>query len=794
MADSVMGTRVSLPNSSDPTRDNVFKSVDDSMANFFSRPILATTFNWTPLQVTPFGQTFNPWTLFFGNPRVINRLNNYMLLRANVHVRFVINGNGFYYGRLMADYQPLFGNDDATSAVTTSVLSAVQASQRMKVFIDPTDCCSTEMELPFVWYRDALTPVSAEWSNLGQVHIRELQGLKHANGATQPVTISVFLWATNVKYAVPTSVPSSALVVQAGDEYGSGPVENTATAIGGAAAHLSRLPVIGPYARATSLAATAAAKVARAVGWSRPAIIAPLSGMRPTFISALAPSDAGDNVAKLTVDSKQEVSVDPSIIGINLEDELSIAAIAARESYLTAFTWPTAGVSGDHLYNLRLKPSLCRYVNPFYFVPACALAEMPFAYWRGKMRFRFQIVASAYHKGRMRIVYDPSYVKTLEANVQYTRVVDISTERDVTIEVDWAQTAHYLPCGALATGRTAHSGTAFTTADAAANGVLGLYILNDLATPNSTVNNDIQVNIYISMVDFEVAAPRKLIDYGTTFTTTVQAGEEMDMSDTAGNEPGCGEATADHIICNAPIAPGDAAVYFGEVISSFRQLLRRYTYDFSIMVNQTNATYPGVAIAYLPDTPVPVGYNSSTFHTSTALKKYNYVNYNLYRLLAPCFVASRGSQRAKYVSTGNLPSRPISMTVQRTVINPAIGLPGSVTPFPTISNSTFARASLGVRGSLVPGAVYTPTGAQPVLEVELPYYKNVRFDEPRIQDMANSSPTSPFATFHQVEFMMGTAVAASETSIIDRYTAVGEDFSFMWWQGCPPLAPIVAPA
>lgn len=792
MADSTMGTRVSLPTSLDPTRDNVFKSVDDSMANFFSRPILATTFTWTPLQVTPFGQTFNPWTLFFGNSRVINRLNNYMLLRANVHVRFVINGNGFYYGRLMADYQPLFGNDDATSAVTTNPLNAVQASQRMKVFIDPADCCSTEMELPFVWYRDALTPISAEWSSLGQVNIRELAGLKHANGATQPITISVFVWATNVKYAVPTSVPSSALVVQAGDEYGSGPVENAATAIGGAAAHLSRLPVIGHYARATSMAASAAARVARAAGWSRPAIIEPLSGMRPTFISALAPADAGDNVAKLTVDSKQEVSVDPSIIGIDLGDEMNVAAIAARESYLTTFTWPTTGVTGDHLYNLRLRPSLCRYTNPFYFVPACALAEMPFSYWRGKMRFRFQVVASAYHKGRIRVVYDPSYVKTLEANVQYTRVVDISTERDVTVEVDWAQTAHYLSCASLATGRLAHSATAFTTADSASNGVLGLYVLNDLATPNSSINNDIQINVFISMVDFEVAAPRNLIQYGTTFTTTVQAGEEMEDPG-SGNEPGCGVAVAEHMIGNAPTNQHDADVYFGEVISSFRQLLRRYTLDFSFVLSQNATAGPGIAAGTLPDTPVPAGYNSTTLHTTTGLKKYNYVQQNLYRLLAPCYVASRGSQRVKYVSLTNGLARPLMITAQRSVVNPTIVLPSAVTLMGTASNSAFARSSLSLRQPLSAGAVNTPSVLQPVLELELPYYKNVRFDESRIQDMANTSPTSPFASYHTIEFMVGPCAAGTELCAVDRYTAVGEDFSFAWWQGCPPLAATVPP-
>lgn len=793
MADSTMGTVVALPTRKDPTRDNVFKSVDDSMANFLSRPILAATYTWTPLQATPFGATLNPWTLFFGNSRVINRLNNYMLLRANVHVRFLINGNGFYYGRLMADYQPLPLNDDVTSASTTNFFNATAASQRMKVFIDPADCCANEMDLPFVWPRDALSPVSSEWASMGVINIRELTGLKHANAAVQPLTISVFVWATDVQYAMPTSVPSASLVAQAGDEYGSGPVENMATAIGGAAAHMAQLPVVGPYARATSVAASAAARFARAAGWSRPAIIAPDTGMRPRYISSLAPADAGDNVSKLTVDSKQEISVDTSVIGIDLPDELSIAGIGARESFLTSFGWATSTVSGDLLYNMRVAPNLCNLASSFYYLPAAAFASLPFAYWRGKMRFRFQIVASAYHRGRLRLVFDPSYVKTLESNVQYTRIIDIAEERDITVEVDWAQTAHYLPVSSLATGNTWHKSTAFTVANGNANGVLGIYVMNDLATPNSTVNNDISINLYVSTVDLEVAAPRTtgngLSGYNNIYTNVVQAGEEMDNPG-SGNEPGCGVATSDTTIGNAPVDSHDADVYFGEVITSMRQLLRRYNYDFTILANSAATSFPANYVATLPDTPVPTGYNSVSLHTTTAAGKYNYVMPTLARLLPQCFVASRGSQRVKYVALGPT-KETLSMTVTRDATGGTISLPLAAIAITTAGPSSMMRAMLNTRIASAPGAVVTPTIKQPVIETELPYYKNVRFDEPRIANIGSTSPTSPYATYHNLEVLVPAGTSAY---LVDRYTAVGEDYSLAWWQGCPPLIAFSPPA
>lgn len=146
MDDAEMGTMVSLPYSPDDTRDAVFRDVDTSLANFFSRPIVARKYTWTPAGAI-FSGIFNPWTDFFSNPRVINRITNYNLMRAKLHVRFLINGNGFYYGRLMADYQPLYLEDDVTATATLVPQNAIQASQRMKVFLDPSMCCSTELEL-----------------------------------------------------------------------------------------------------------------------------------------------------------------------------------------------------------------------------------------------------------------------------------------------------------------------------------------------------------------------------------------------------------------------------------------------------------------------------------------------------------------------------------------------------------------------------------------------------------------------------------------------------------------------
>lgn len=777
-----MGTGVSLPTRPDPTRDTLFRAVDDSLASFFKRPIPIGTFTWTPLQGAPFTAILNPWSLYFGNPRVINRLNNYMYMRSKLKVKFLINGNGFYFGRLMADYAPLPGSDQMQSYSTLVAANAVAASQRMKVFIDPSGCCSNQMELPFVWHYDAVSVPLAEWGSLGQIYIRELNPLKHANGSVQPVTITVMAWAEDVEMGGPTSTDSLALVAQAGEEYAKpGPVENVASAVASVASKLKDVPVVGPYARATSMAAGTFSKVAGAMGWSRPPIIHPLSGMRPTFISSLAPGDAGDNVQKLTVDSKQEVTVDPNVIGLALEDELNIAGIAARESYLTTFAWTTARVSGDMLFTSRVNPALCVTSAGSYYLPACSFATMPFQWWRGRVRFRFQIVASAHHKGRLRFLFDPYRIDSVESNVQYTRFVDISTERDFTVELDWAQTAKFLNTPQIGSSATMYRTTVpYATFEAGSNGNIAVYVLNDLATPNSTVNNDISINVYVSTEDLEVASPYfAYTNMTNSYTASVQAGEEAGMASSM-PDVGCGAASSDEVVGASGSDDHNFEVYFGERVVNFRQLLHRYMLHSSYTTVNPSAGAPAVWNLSLPQVPFPYGFNAYSVHTTTALGKFNYVNVTLLQFLMQSFVAMRGAHRSKYVVTPR--NSVASITARR--VGPGWIVPVAATTLSQASQSAYGRASYANRGALWDGGATTPAEAQPVLEVEYPFQKNVRFDYPRIADVSTTTPGAPFLYTQVTSLLLNPGLTPVT---MDRYVSVGEDFGLYWFQGCPPL-------
>lgn len=829
MADAASGQSLSYAYRPDPTRESIFTNDSVPLADFFARPVQIASYTWTP--GTPYaGATLRPWAGYFGNKRIINRINNYELLRANLHVRIMINGNGFYYGRLLVDYAPLSSQDTNTDFATNQELNLMQASQRMHVMIDPCDCCSTEMTLPFFYYYDAVRVSNGDWADLGTMYFRELTPLKHANASTQPINITVLAWASDVYLAVPTATNSVSLVPQAGekDEYSAnGPISSIATAAASVADRAGGMPAIGRYAKATSLALGGVSRIAAAFGFSRPPNLAPNNPMRPTFMSDLATYNGTDNVQKTTIDAKQELTVDPNVTGVDLPDEMSLATIAAKETYLTSFAWATTKVPGNTLWNSYVTPFLARAVTTptvKYYLPACLVASLPAAYWRGKMSFRFQVVASGYHRGRLRVVWDPNATAVLpEFAVQFTKIVDITEERDFTIDVDWGQNAHYLPNTGAVSAATGKFGAANLTArNDAANGTLSIYVLNELATPNSTANNNITVNVFVSLKDAEYAEasgpPLNLVPmYSATAQPYPVLAQDVPSEDQeiqgstlvphAGEDaetdamPECDTAPPE-VMGGTDIVPEDALVFFGDRVLSIRQILKRYTMHSTFYLATTVTTNPTVFLLAQTDVPAPYGYTndgggSGRAQAGASTAPCNYAFPSWLTFFMPAYAGMRGSMRSKYHVTSTDKLDMGLFTIERglkKVGNDQI----STVNVGVASQSGYQQAMRLNTGPLGRGAVATPASVQPVLEVEFPYYETVRFDDPRNFTIPSiyyggvlaDHPNNPFTSCHQLVVRAGVGATAIN---VDRLVSVGEDFSLLWWQGMPPLVNLTVP-
>lgn len=785
---------------------------DATLAEFFARPVRIHTFTWTPY--TAVYEYIDPWTLFFTNKRVVNRINNYNLLRAKLHVKIVLNGNGFYYGRMITSYLPrpseIFGSPLPRAAVPQDL---IQMSQLPHVYLDPTTSQGGEIELPFFCPDNAISIPVADFSQMGVLVFRDLSQLQHANSQSPlPISVSVFAWATDVTLSIPTSASCGAIVPQMGDEYSANPISKPAFTLARAAGALAKIPAIAPYAKATQMAADAVGNAACIFGYSRPTQEEPSHTIKPEYVGVLANTNTPDNATKLTLDCKQEVTVDPRVVGLDSADEMSILSLSQRESFLTSFAWTGDNAVDSVLYSKYVSPvSFDLYstgLSREWHLTPCAFAANPFQYWRGTMKFRFQIVASAFHKGRIKVVYDPYLLIAASAgeyNVNYSHVCDLAGERDFTLEFGWGQKRSWLPVQDLVSATSYYpAGTnAFLTTPAptiGANGLFSVIVVNELTSAN-TFTPLISVNVFVSTSDdFEVCVPAcshmEGLSWSPGITTgggpptlmEAQMGDSPDPVDpTTESEPTMPIAT-DSLGPKLTIPDHTLDVFFGDPVASFRQCLKRYEFSRAWQPKFTGASGYVVVSYILPDVPLYPGHVGGALDSALAdgavPTPWNYVKCTLLNYLLPAFAGRRGGLRWKYHFLGN-ENLAGSMTITKET--EAVGYSENYT-----SGVGWADSQYNVEAQYNQQTfphTWCATHAvdlrnNPVIEAEIPYYYSGRFYSCRDTNM--TSPGRLSTAYHTLKIKCSLSDANSDPLVMS-YVSTAEDFNLYFFCGVPPL-------
>lgn len=770
---------------------------DATLDEFFSRPLRIASYDWG--SGTTLSHLLNPWNLYFSNPRVKNRIANYKLLQAKLHLKVLINGNSFHYGRLLVSYFPLRQLDDMSVTRTFYDVDNVGDTQRPHIMLDPTNSQGGEMVLPFFWNKNLLDIPGEDWNSMGSIKISTLQGLKHALGATDTVTINVFAWAEDVRFAIPTQAEPGTIEPQA-DEYGTGAISRPATVVANIASKLTDVPVIGPFAMATRIGATAAGAMAALFGYSKPSEIDSRS-VRIVNRSSLATTVGTEQVDKLTVDPKQELTIDPCTVGLESTDEMAVLNIAQHETYLTSFDWDVGTNQETLLWNCVVDPCLHRILNSELHFTAPCFATLPFDYWRGTMIFRFQVICSKYHKGRLKIVYDPNNTPSsgvAEYNTAYTTIVDISDTTDFTIKAGWGQPFSYREHITIPTTENAMFSTEplsyASNSTKYGNGTLAVYVVNELTVPNTTIDNDIEVNVFVSVDDdFEIAQP----------SAATVSKLRMNAVAPQAFEPQASEAPSDELskMDSKPIDPdvlSQAAltiptsdktnmIHFGESIRSFRTLLKRFNlhevqpalFDAG---NVGGNLMRGTTRQALPFEP---GYSTTSGTVTKTLVdgNYAYAQMTLMRYLTTGFAGWRGGVRWLY-DFSNVNDVERSAFYQATRkgqysgnVNGEALISSTDTPLSQATSAQVYQHHNAQEGS----SMMTNT-VNNILGFEVPYYSNYRFAPAKQKvkfDSTEMQAMPYFATVCQTNF-------STVSGNVRTYCAAAEDFSVFFYLG-PPI-------
>lgn len=752
------------------------------LGHFLSRPTLIRTVTWT--EGGGFGESsFDPWTLFFNTAAIKKKLDNFAFFRGNLHVKAVINAAPFYYGAGMMAYTPV---PSMALTVPSTLRRYMTYSQRPHIWIYPQNSTGGEMVLPFIYHKEYLDITSAAAVALmGRLDTLQYVNLESANGATSNgCTLQIYAWVDNPVLIGPTVK----LAMQGGDEYGNGPISAPASAVAHWAQYASKIPLIGKFARATSIGANAASGIAKLFGWTNVPVIDNVAPMKNLPFHGLASAHIGDPTSKFTLDPKGELSVDPSIVGLTGEDELAISHIVRRESYVCTSTWNTSDAAGALLLATRITPCMHDIGTPSaagtYTIantPLSWLNEM-FDCWRGDLVFRFKVICSKYHQGRLRITWDP--LGDLSATSDYshlafTKVVDLGESDEIEFRVPFMQALPWLKTRRTSAANNWSTTTYVVGSDASDNGTLTVRVLTNLSAPVDTAPVSI-LTFVRGGENLEFSNPRDLDRLYSVYT--MQSGLGPDLTSGARGER--------------------YLVNWGEAIHSLRTILRRSTHIDSLQIGlDASATDLQGALFWLQSRkPSAPGYDPDTFTSALGVEtpantyKFSYTSMSPLVWIASAFMLQRGGVRWHF-NTNCTASALQSVHINRRIQSTSIGdvsFEGRYISLATsgVTSRSIAKkadwATFNQRGAS--GVVVSNTVTQSGIGVEFPMMTNCLFEyaNPVYNTRGAAIDGSNLNTYSGAIRFRPTLTNVNYMSV-ERFACAGTDFTLHFFLSAPTI-------
>jgi len=787
----VVGDAVANGNSLTSLTDNIGISSLLTLSDYIHRPVEIATFVVAPS--TSISNSYDLWSLLSLKPSVRAKLRNYAYMKANLRVRISISGSPFHYGRLLFSYQPYAIHNSALQALLASVainsslrplLLSYLSQSKQSWYMDVKDNQPFEITLPFISYKPCFklfntasvntvvasgTPFE-DFSEAGSLFVYSMNSVESVSSTPSDVSVQIYAWFEDAQLGCPTAAQIG-ISTESGkvDERHVGPVEKLSSKMAQASGVLTSIPVIEPFASVSKIAFSTLSKVSAIFGWSRPVIISNPSYVKNNGFSNGAQTIGSETNFRITLDPEQEVSVDPDLFGSS-EDEMHLNYLCSLPSYFDTFTWsPTDLPMTNSIFTCGVNPChAVRFIGATEFVQPTSLcfAAIPFEYWRGDIIFKFDVVCSAYHRGKLAIVYEPVSVQSTlitsntEFNKQYLAIIDLQQTQSVELCVNWNSYRSWLRT-LQSTEAGLISGSSFSPA-AWHTRLNGYIIAVPFTTLQSPDDSSVQINVSVRSDNMCFNGLR-----GAGYPRTrlrLESGRVMSSSSRVEAEEPKGVSCVEL----APSSATDSYIshhYFGEQPSSFRSLLKRYVRTESVSAVLTPAAAGSIIYTNVIMPRILNMYSSSPTPVTIT---------NLFDYLRYAYLGYKGGIKKRILiwddGVDNVNSQ----------VKIYLDNPGTTNAIPGISTTTlFSEDGL-------PGLVSFTPHSNAGVEVELPFYSNNLFG---FSCLPTNSPTGTLGQYEQTYYRnFGVRVYYSTTPTnckISEESAIGDDFSFFRFLGAP---------
>nr|WPR18032.1 MAG: capsid protein [Picornavirales sp.] len=773
--------------------------LSQTLGKYFMRPKLVFTYSWVENTASGFKTSFNPWQLFFAASDMKAKLEGYGLMRCKLVLKFLINGSPFYYGSMMAAYHPLSGWRADTAGGSTLGVALVPVSQRPHVWLENQNSSTATLELPFLYPMPFLDTTSTQrLADMGRVDLYQYATLLSANGTSStPVDIQVYAWAEDIVLAGPTNRP-----VAQSEFVPDGQISGPAAAVAASAAALSKVPVIGPYAMATSQVAKKLSSWADYFGFTNVPNVRDVSPMKQVPFS-LASTDISEPVQKLSLHAKAETAVGAEQHGGPSVDEMAFNSFLCRRSFLVGTDWLTSSAIGEPVFTTAVSPQMFQRSSTQISHTPVSYAANLFQYWRGSLKYTFRVIRSPYHRGRLQISWDSRTGDLSQGGLlgnanTINTIMDLDEESECSFVVPYARAEPFQETYSIS-----NTGTVLWSTDAIpggswarANGILSVRVLNRLTAPEAS--SSVEILVFVEACeDFEFAGPRdynvyngtNILSLSTLTTSVAQADVHYDDEVPATN-----------------VAPGDKSsnLYksvFGERVVSFRDVLHRSSLAF--VYNEVNTdALAGLGRTIIPVKrlpPAPGVYNNGWWSGIIGgnTQRLFYTKFHPLLAIGSCFVGYKGSVNVTVNVDQPVLNTPLDSLMVYRVQNGSTLSSAQRSPQNTVLYRTDLSAANATRIAMVnldsgrAGMALTNTKTNSGMSVQLPYYSETLFTLMNPYNEYNNQDTLTDANndWWNVEWRHNkpaniTSLTGSMTSV---YYASGPDFDFVYFLNVPTL-------
>jgi len=755
------------------------------MSNFLSRPLALTAISVTPGQHLTY--VVDLWDVFTSHPSIRAKLRNFAYLRGNMHARVAISGSPFHYAKVLVSYQPLGGYNvnldyhESQLAGPNRLQSLTYLSQSANSFImDVRENAPVDIECSYVNVQPMLrlfnkSPLVlgaadpySDTVGLGKLYVTSINPIRSASLTPTNVSVFVYAWMTEAEFGAPSGTVID-IQTESADERETGPIEYYATRIANISKVVKTVPVFSPFAAASEMIFSGVASMAAIFGFSVPTMNTEPMRVRPQAYQNGANLIGYDTGKRIVLDPKQELTVDPRACGTE-EDELALSALCARHSLIDTFEWSPNDVAlGVSIWSAPVNPGIAkRFPSGLqYTVQPTPLkfAATPFLYWHGDITFSFEVVCSAYHRGKLAIYFEPNISQhvvidnALDLNKQYVQIIDIQETTRVDLTVKWAfPKAWARVIGDAQLGDLGGIGFLGDALFDFANGYIAVVPFTTLQSPDSS---SVDVNVYVWSDDI-LFNQLSGLNLPTTRPATQSSVEIVERPST--------ESLMSPVI--ADLNPSTdthqhlSEVHFGETPLSFRSALKRFVTLYSpssIAVAGTDGIGDFRYIAPVYPLPAPL-YDGIT---STAEP-------NLYNYLRLAYLGVRGGMKHRVSVEGDIDIGPNSR-VRVMILSPSV------------NNARFADfRTTNLSPVILNGCVEFVPVTNGGAEFETPLYTNNLFGISFAADAfdGNNSNIDPLFS-RRFKYAMFSSSGTIANMVIHHTAAAAEDFTFMRFSGAP---------